>query len=242
MNLIKTSKSLVNFLGTLIDFVKEDIEIVFERDPAARSKAEVILCYPGLHAVWLHRIAHKFWKRGDHLLARFISHINRFLTNVEIHPGAKIGKGFFIDHGSGVVIGETSEIGDNVTIYQGVVLGGVSLEKTKRHPTIEDDVVIGAGAILLGPIRVGKGAKIGAGSVVTKDVPPYTTVVGVPAKEAGKRKVELKTDLNHHLLSDPVKEYFENLEKRIEKIEILLDNIDEDSLKYKLKEILRSSS
>jgi len=183
--------------------IREDINTVFQKDPAARSKIEVLLCYPGLHALWLHRIAHWLWERKFRFLARLISHGNRFLTQIEIHPGAKIGKRFFIDHGAGVVIGETAEIGDNVLMYQGVVLGGTSLEKKKRHPTIGNDVVIGAGAILLGPITIGDGAKIGAGSVVIHDVPPEKTVVGIPARVAGEH-AHLLVDLEHANLPDPV--------------------------------------
>lgn len=183
--------------------IRDDIETVFQKDPAARSKLEVLLYYPGLHALWMHRIAHGLWQKKFRFLARFISHINRFFTQIEIHPGAKIGKRFFIDHGAGVVIGETAEIGDNVLMYQGVVLGGTSLEKKKRHPTIGNDVVIGAGAILLGPISIGNGAKIGAGSVVIHDVPPEKTVVGVPARVAGEH-AHLLVDLEHANLPDPV--------------------------------------
>jgi serine O-acetyltransferase len=167
----------------------EDIQAVFERDPAARSKIEVLLCYPGVHAVALHRLAHALWRRGWCLAARFLSNVNRFLTGIEIHPGAKIGRRFFIDHGMGVVIGETAEIGDDVTIYQGVTLGGVSLDKGKRHPTIEDGVVIGAGAAVLGPFTVGKGARIGSNAVVVKEVPPGVTVVGIPARPVGPQPV-----------------------------------------------------
>ncbi|MCS6780168.1 MAG: serine O-acetyltransferase [Geminicoccaceae bacterium] len=170
--------------------LKEDVEAVLARDPAARSRLEVLLCYPGIHAVALHRIAHALWRRGFLLLARWLSAVNRFLTGIEIHPGAKIGRRCFIDHGMGVVIGETAEIGDDVTIYQGVTLGGVSLDRRKRHPTIEDGVVIGAGAAVLGPFTVGKGARIGSNAVVVKEVPPGVTVVGIPAKPVGPQPVE----------------------------------------------------
>jgi serine O-acetyltransferase len=207
----------------MFERIREDIKVVFERDPAARNVFEVITSYPGLHAIWLHRIAHFFWDKGAKTLARIISHINRFLTGIEIHPGAKIGRRFFIDHGMGVVIGETAEIGDDVLMYQGVVLGGTSLKKEKRHPTIGNNVVIGAGAILLGPIKVGDGAKIGAGSVVIKDVPEGTTVVGVPARVVEKR--EKKIDLDHDKLPDPILkvlhliiEEIEEIKKRIEEI------------------------
>ncbi|MGC8977003.1 MAG: serine O-acetyltransferase [Candidatus Ratteibacteria bacterium] len=208
----------------MLERIKEDIKIVFERDPAARNVFEVITSYPGLHAIWLHRIAHFFWKKGAKTFARIISHINRFLTGIEIHPGAKIGRRFFIDHGMGVVIGETAEIGDDVLMYQGVVLGGTSLKKEKRHPTIGNNVVIGAGAILLGPIKVGDGAKIGAGSVVIKDVPEGTTAVGVPARVVEKR--EKKIDLDHDKLPDPILKILqliidqqEELERRIKELE-----------------------
>ncbi len=208
-------------LTGLIEKIKEDIQTAFREDPAARTWAEVILCYPGLHAIWVHRISHWFWRRGFRTFARLLSHISRFLTGVEIHPGAKIGRRFFIDHGCGVVIGETTEIGDDVLIYQGVVLGGTSQEKTKRHPTIGNRVVIGAGAILLGPIKVGDGAKIGAGSVVIKDVPANSTVVGVPGRAVVSKQPKKVSgvDLDHNKLPDPVIEVLHRLEKRIEELE-----------------------
>jgi serine O-acetyltransferase len=190
--------------------MKEDIETVFREDPAARSKFEVLTCYPGLHALWAHRAANALYRRRLFFLARLISHTSRFFTQIEIHPGATIGRHFFIDHGSGVVIGETAEIGDNVLIYQGVVLGGTSLEKKKRHPTLGNEVVIGAGAVLLGPIHVGNGAKIGAGSVVIHDVPPEKTVVGVPARVAGEH-AHLLVDLEHANLPDPVLDALQHL-------------------------------
>ncbi|MBC8263575.1 MAG: serine O-acetyltransferase [Anaerolineales bacterium] len=185
--------------------MKEDIQTVFDKDPAAKTVLEVICCYPGLHALWLHRIAHFLWQHELHFLGRFLSHINRLLTGIEIHPGAKIGRRFFIDHGMGVVIGETSEIGDDVLMYTGVVLGGTALEKKKRHPTIGNNVVIGTGATVLGPITVGDNAKIGGGAVVIKPVPPGATVVGVPARIAGPKKpTGPETDLEHGRLPDPV--------------------------------------
>jgi serine O-acetyltransferase len=185
--------------------LREDIATVFSKDPAARTVWEVLCCYPGLHAIWLHRLAHLLWRNGLKFLGRLTSHINRFLTNVEIHPGAKIGRRCFIDHGMGVVIGETAEIGADVLLYQGVVLGGTSLEKNKRHPTVGNHVIIGAGAILLGPITVGDDARIGAGSVVIKSVPAGATVVGVPARLAGPREpADLTADLEHGRLPDPV--------------------------------------
>ena len=162
--------------------IAEDIRTVFREDPAARNVMEVLLCYPGLHAIWMHRIAHFFWIHRWKDLARLISHISRFLTGIEIHPGAKIGRRFFIDHGMGVVIGETSQIGDDVLMYQGAVLGGTSREKEKRHPTIGNRVIIGADAVVLGAIEIGDGARVGSGSVVVKPVPAGATVVGVPGR------------------------------------------------------------
>ena len=185
--------------------IRDDINSVYDRDPAARSALEIIFCYPGLHAVWLHRIAHWFWQGEWFFLGRFISQASRFLTGIEIHPGAKIGKRFFIDHGMGVVIGETAEIGDDVTIYHGVTLGGVTWDKVKRHPTLEDKVVIGSGAKILGPFTVGKGAKIGSNSVVVKEVPPNATVVGIPGKVVMTTDSarDGRPDLEHGRLPDP---------------------------------------
>jgi len=184
--------------------MREDIKAVFERDPAARSTMEVLLCYPGLHAVWLQRVSHWFWKQHLFLMGRFVSHFARFLTGIEIHPGATIGRRVFIDHGMGVVIGETAEIGDDVTLYHGVTLGGVSLEKVKRHPTVEANVVIGSGAKVLGPFTVGRGSRIGSNSVVIKEVPANATVVGVPGRivMTGDKPVE-KADLEHGRMPDP---------------------------------------
>ena len=209
----------------MLQRIREDIRMVLERDPAARGVWEVICCYPGLHAIWLHRIAHVLWSKRFRFLARLLSHINRLFTGVEIHPGANIGKRLFIDHGAGVVIGETSEIGDDVTIYQGVVLGGVSLQKGKRHPTIGNKVVIGSGGIILGPVTIGDGCQIGAGSVVVTDIPPCTTAIGIPAKPAGKHQIKEPVDLNHHLMPDPVKEALDRLMRRIEKIEKKVDGL-----------------
>jgi serine O-acetyltransferase len=182
----------------------EDIRTVFAKDPAAKSTLEVITCYPGLHAIWMHRISHFLWTHKLFFLARLSSHFARFLTGVEIHPGAKIGKRFFIDHGMGVVIGETAEVGDDVLMYMGTVLGGTSLDKVKRHPTVEDRVVIGAGSIILGPITIGNGAKIGAGSVVVRSVPAGATVVGVPGRIAEPECPATGTDLNYANLPDPM--------------------------------------
>ena len=179
----------------------EDLKTVFSKDPAAKSYLEVLLCYPGLHALWAHRVAHKLWSFKLYFLARFLSHITRAVTGIEIHPGAKIGRRFFIDHGMGVVIGETAEIGNDVLIYQGVVLGGTSLEKKKRHPSIDNSVVIGAGAIILGAINIGEHARIGAGSVVLKDVPSNSTMFGALAHSSKGGSTEASL-LDHSKVRD----------------------------------------
>ncbi len=171
-----------------LDRLKEDIGAIMERDPAARSRREVVLCYPGFHALLLHRLAHAAWRRGWLLIGRAISHFGRLATGIEIHPGVRIGRRLFIDHGMGCVIGETAEIGDDVTLYHGVTLGGVSLRKEKRHPTLEDGVIVGSGAQVLGPITIGAGARIGANAVVLKDVPSGVTMVGIPARQALPRQ------------------------------------------------------
>lgn len=202
---------------------REDIETVYRKDPAARSIAEVLTSYPGLHALWLHRVAHGLWKRNRIALARWLSHVNRFLTGIEIHPGARIGRRFLIDHGSGVVIGETAEIGDDVLMYQGAVLGGTSSERTKRHPTIGNDVVIGAHAIVLGDITVGDGAQVGSGSVVVRPVPEGATVVGVPGRIVrinGRRLRQPSPEpLDHASLPDPVVETLRCMVDRLEWLE-----------------------
>jgi len=188
----------------MFNSLREDINSVFERDPAARNVLEIIFCYPGLHALWIYRMAHWFWTRQFFFLGRLISHAGRFLTGVEIHPGARIGRKFFIDHGMGVVIGETAEIGDNVTLYHGVTLGGVTWDKVKRHPTLEDNVVIGSGAKILGPFVVGAGSKVGSNSVVVKEVPENSTVVGIPGRVVmATEKPSDKVDLEHGKLPDP---------------------------------------
>lgn len=184
----------------MFDRIREDIAIVFERDPAARGWWEVLTCYPGLHAIWLHRLSHWLWNAGLKWLARLFSHIGRWLTGIEIHPGATIGRRFFIDHGMGVVIGETTEIADDVTLYQGVTLGGTSWDPGKRHPTLAKGVVVGAGAKVLGPFTVGENARIGSNAVVVKEVPPGCTVVGVPGhlircKDAGVEVPEHRAEL-----------------------------------------------
>lgn len=214
----------------ILERMREDIQTVFAKDPAARSTLEVLTSYPGLHAIWLHRVAHRLW-RGNHLfLARFLSHITRWLTGIEIHPGATIGRRFFIDHGMGVVIGETAEIGEDVLLYQGVVLGGTTLEKKKRHPTLGNNVVIGAGSIVLGAITLGDNSTVGAGSVVVRPVPPGTTVVGVPARVTGRPEaVPRPVDLEHGRLADPVARAISEsldrqsrLEERVRRLEALV--------------------
>ncbi|WP_077368868.1 serine O-acetyltransferase [Anaerosalibacter sp. Marseille-P3206] len=206
--------------------IKEDIKAIRDRDPAVNSWVEAVLCYPGLHALFFYRISHFFYGLRLYLIARFISNVGRFLTGIEIHPGAKIGKGIFIDHGMAVVIGETTEIGDNVTIYQGATLGGTGKEKGKRHPTIGNNVVISSGAKVLGPFTVGDYSKIGAGSVVLKEVPPNCTVVGVPGRIVVKDNKRLKCvkdrdeiDLDQVRLPDPVYQEIECLKERIQILE-----------------------
>lgn len=216
--------------------IKRDIQVIFERDPAARNVLEIILCYPGFHAILLHRIAHFFWRKGFKLLARIISQFNRFLTGIEIHPGARIGEGLFIDHGMGVVIGETAEIGNNVTLYQGVTLGGTGKEKGKRHPTIGNNVVIGAGAKVLGNICIGDNVKIGAGSVVLRDVPANCTVVGVPGKVVvrnGRNIADAQVseiDLRHEDLPDPVAEMLLCLQRQIQRLERRIEELEGKNL------------
>lgn len=196
----------------MFKMLKEDVEVVFEQDPAARSYLEVILTYSGLHAIWAHRLAHAFFKRNLFFIARVISQVSRFFTGIEIHPGAKIGRRFFIDHGMGVVIGETCEIGNNVTVFQGVTLGGTGKEKGKRHPTILDNALIATGAKVLGSITVGAYSKIGAGSVVLHDVPDHSTVVGIPGKVVIQNGKRIKNDLDHCNLPDPVADRYKELE------------------------------
>ncbi len=208
--------------------LRRDIQSVFDRDPAARSRLEILTAYPGLHAIWFYRIAHWYWTHRLYWLGRLTSHIGRALSGVEIHPGAQIGPGFFIDHGMGVVIGETAEIGTNVTLYHGVTLGGTSWKKGKRHPTLEDDVVVGAGAKILGPIRIGARTRVGANAVVVKDVPPDSVVVGIPGRVThrhGERVVYddrgqvHAVDLEHGALPDMTASALRRLAKRIELLE-----------------------
>ncbi len=240
------------------DTLKEDIQVVFDRDPAARNVWEILFTYPGFHALFFYRLAHFLWGKGLKGLGRFVSHVGRFLTGIEIHPGAKIGRRFFIDHGMGVVIGETSEIADDVTIYQGVTLGGTSTQRIKRHPTIEDSVTIFSGAAVLGPVTVGRHSRVGAGSVLVTSVPPHSTVVGIPGKvvkgetkhtPAGKAII----DLNSADLPDPVQraltsalEQVERLEKRVSELSARQGGLEERQAEdnealRKVKELLKKS-
>ncbi len=222
---------MIDFLSRAMTVFREDVEAVKDRDPAATNTLEIILSYPGLHAIWMYRVAHYLHAHGVPLIPRLISMLARALTGVEIHQGTQIGKGFFIDHGMGVVIGETAEIGDNVTIFQGVTLGGTGKERGKRHPTIEDNVVIAAGAKVLGPITVGRNSKVGAQSVVLQDVPPNCTVVGVPGRVtvcSGERISPI--DLHHENLPDPVLDMFRTLERRLDRLEGRAETQDERTL------------
>ncbi|PWB76649.1 MAG: serine O-acetyltransferase [Candidatus Methylomirabilota bacterium] len=211
--------------------LKRDIQAALDRDPAARNALEVLVCYPGLHALYFHRLAHWFWNRNLKTLGRAISHMGRVLTGIEIHPGARLGQGLFIDHGNGVVIGETSEVGEGVTIYQGVTLGGTSLEKKKRHPTIGNGVVIGAGATILGPIKVGNNSRIGSGSVVVKEVPPNCLVVGVPGQviyRDGKR-VSPSIDLEMTDLPNPAEKAIRCVLERLQELEKEVETLKKES-------------
>ncbi|MBU0623757.1 MAG: serine O-acetyltransferase [Candidatus Thermoplasmatota archaeon] len=204
---------------------KDDVDIVLERDPAPKSRAEALLFSQGLHAIKFHKMAHRMYLKKRYKTARMINYVSRVLTGADIHPGAIVGKNFFIDHATGVVIGETSEIGDNVSIYQGVTLGGIATEKKKRHPTIGNNVVIGAGATILGPITVGDNVRVGAGSVVVKSVPPNSTVVGVPAKMVQRTGVTT-IDLHHEELPDPVVNAFIDLCHSLSEIEYRMEQIE----------------
>jgi serine O-acetyltransferase len=206
--------------------LRHDIRTVLERDPAARSALEVLLCYPGVHALAFHRLAHRLWHAGFTTLARWVSHVSRFATGIEIHPAARLGRGLFIDHGMGVVIGETAEVGDNVTLLQGVTLGGTSLRREKRHPTLGNNVVVGAGAKIIGGFRIGDNSRIGAGSVVVREVPPNAVVVGVPGRvtyKDGQRVGDI--DLNQTDLPDPVAKALEQLVERIRTLEGELETV-----------------
>lgn len=206
--------------------MKEDMDVVFEQDPAARTYLEVFLTYSGLHAIWSHRIAHWFYKRKMFFIARAISQVSRFFTGIEIHPGAVIGRRFFIDHGMGVVIGETCEIGDDVTIYQGVTLGGTGHEKGKRHPTIKNNALIATGAKVLGSITVGENSNVGGGSVVLKDVPDNSTVVGIPGRVVKQNGKKVTEKLDHHKMPDPIAD-------RLSKLQAEIDALNEEVKKLK---------
>ncbi|NQT75710.1 MAG: serine O-acetyltransferase [Candidatus Omnitrophica bacterium] len=209
------------------DRIREDIRSAIAKDPAAKSALEVVLCYPGVHALWFHRAAHFLYEKRLYIIARIISHISRFLTGIEIHPGAKIGRRVFIDHGMGIVIGETSEIGDDTLLYKGVVLGGTSLEKEKRHPTLGKHVVVGSNACILGPVTIGDGARIGSGSVVVKDVPNGATVVGIPGKVVEKKTAEkLALDFEHGNLPDPIADVVKIMLKMQHELEERLKTIE----------------
>ena len=250
------------FFKRLRSRIKKDIRVIFERDPAARSVIEVVCCYSGLHAIWLHRISHKLYLKGWVLIPRMISNLGRFLTGIEIHPGATIGEGLFIDHGTGIVIGETAELGRNVTLYQGVTLGGTGKEKGKRHPTIGNNVVVASGAKVLGSFTVGDHAKIGAGSVVLKAVPAYATVVGIPGRVVvmhGKRVgepvytdemmklldtdidsaemvEEQDVDLNHDELPDPVRDLMLEMSQQLETMEKRVKELEQELQKKELED------
>jgi serine O-acetyltransferase len=211
----------------MFSHIREQIDTVFKRDPAARSVLEIVLCYPGFHAVLLHRLAHGIYKGGWFTLARVVSQFSRTATGIEIHPGATIGRRFFIDHGMGIVIGETSEIGDDVLMYQGVTLGGTGKEAGKRHPTIGNAVVIGTGAKILGNIRIGDHVKVGAGSVIVRSVPDYSTVVGVPGRVVGDANVDLDT-LEHGKLPDPEGQAIDDLKKRVGELESMVRALAND--------------
>jgi serine O-acetyltransferase len=207
----------------MLSTLRRDIRSVYERDPAARSTLEILLTYPGLHAIWFHRLAHWLWTHKLFLLGRLTSHVSRFVTGIEIHPGARIGPGFFIDHGMGTVIGETAEVGEDVTLYHNVTLGGVSLKKEKRHPTLDDNVVVGAGAQVLGPIHVGAHARIGANAVVVKDVPSDSVVTGVPGRVSYRDGIRISeptgVDLQHNELPDATMQIIQSLTARVAHLE-----------------------
>ena len=219
----------------MFEQMRRDIRTVLERDPAARSSLEVVLCCPGVHAIWFHRVAHPVWRARWHTLARFISHVGRFMTGVEIHPAAVLGPGLFIDHGMGVVIGETAEVGENVSILQGVTLGGTSTKREKRQPTLGDNVVVGAGAKIIGGFRIGNGSRIGAGSVVVREVPENSVVVGVPGRVTFRDGARSGIDLNQSDLPDPLARTLEQMVERIHALEAEIE-----SLRQALKETSRT--
>ena len=214
--------------------LREDFKAVFERDPAVRNVFEIIFCYPGFHALFFHRVSHRLWRRRLFFPARLLSHVGRFLTGIEIHPGARIGRGFFIDHGMGVVIGETAEIGDNCTLYHGVTLGGTSWAREKRHPTLGNNVVVGSGAKILGPFKVGDNCKVGSNSVVVKEVPDNSTVVGVPGRIVfdGSQE-EKRPDLEHGRLPDPEAKAISCLFDQLRALERRLTELTEEQVRLR---------
>ncbi len=224
--------------------LKEDLKVVFERDPAVRSVFEVLFCYPGFHAMLFYRLSHRLWNNHMKFLGRLVSHFGRFLTGIEIHPGATIGRGFFIDHGMGVVIGETAEIGDNCTLYHGVTLGGTSWAKEKRHPTLGNNVIVGSGAKILGPFTVGDDSKIGSNSVVVKEVPATATVVGIPGRVVISGEKRVGVDLQHNKLPDPVAkavscvfEQLHRLEGQVEELQAEQQQLKAELAQYNNSEI-----
>lgn len=212
--------------------IKEDIQVIKEKDPAANNWLEIILAYPGLHAIWLYRVANYLWKHNLRMLARLLSTFTRFLTGIDIHPGAEIGRRLFIDHGSGVVIGETAIIGDDVTLYQGVTLGGTGKDKGKRHPTIGNHVLISAGAKVLGSMKIGDYSKIGAGSVVLREVPPHSTVVGIPGRIVIQNGYRVCDDLDQVNLPDPVSEMVRSMNWQIEKLKEEIESLKKGDYQY----------
>ena len=230
--LLRPFRPVAGFIG----MIQQDVKCVLERDPAARSRLEVLFNYSGLHAVWMHRLNHWLWNHEFKLIARWLSQLGRWITGIEIHPGATIGPGFFIDHGMGVVIGETAEVGAEVTIYHGVTLGGTSTEREKRHPTIGDRVVIGAGAKVLGAITIGDDSRIGANAVVVKTVPPNSVVVGVPGRNIARSRPHSMVDppdLDHTSLPDLVGESLVSLLERVDALETRLENHESHSPQIK---------
>ncbi|MBE9485878.1 MAG: serine O-acetyltransferase [Desulfuromonadales bacterium] len=217
--------------------LKQDLRAVFDRDPAVRSVFEIIFCYPGFHAMLFYRPSHWLWTHRFHFLGRFVSHVGRFMTGIEIHPGAVIGPSFFIDHGMGVVIGETAEIGENCTLYHGVTLGGTSWAKEKRHPTLEDNVIVGSGAKILGPFTVGRDSKIGSNSVVVKEVPKSATVVGIPGRVVLSGEQQSGADLEHGNLPDPVAKAVSCMMEQIGRLEDQVQSLkqEQQALKAELE-------
>lgn len=219
--------------------LKDDLAAVFERDPAVRNVLEIVFCYPGFHAMLFYRISHWFWTKKFYFIGRFISHLGRFFTGIEIHPGARIGRGFFIDHGMGVVIGETAEIGENCTLYHGVTLGGTSWAKEKRHPTLGNNVVVGSGAKILGPFKVGDNSKIGSNSVVVKEVPQGATVVGIPGRVVMSGEKPAGFDLEHAKMPDPVANAVKCMMDQIRSLETQVESLklEQQSLRSELGRI-----